>query len=159
MIEKSINELGQWVSEYAKGELNLLIRKRKKSSTGTLRDSIGYRAVKRGASYRIELTARAKHAKYVHYGRRPGKFPPPDAILQWIDDKKIRFQDRKKGGFIKRTEQLEKQVVFLIGRKIKEEGIKPFPYFTRAIEASATKARPLWEAVIKEQIKFYFRGN
>lgn len=159
MIEKAVNELGQWVTEYAKGELNLFIRKRRKTSTGKLRDSLTYRAVRRGSDYRIELIGRAKHAKYVHFGRRPGKMPPPQAILQWINDKPIRLQDKKRGGFMKQTPQAKKQVAFLIGRKIKEKGIEPFPYFTRAIEASATKAKPLWEAVIKEQIKFYFRGD
>jgi len=159
MIENSINALSSWITEYAKGELNLFIRKRRKTSTGKLREGLTYRAVKRGQDYRIELIGKAEHSKFVHFGRRPGKFPPPMAIRKWIDDKPIRLQDKQKGGFIKRTEANKRKVAFLIGRKIKEKGIEPFPYFTRAVEASATKARPLWEAVIKEQIKFYFRGN
>ena len=52
-------------------------------------------------------------------GRGPGKFPPPDKILEWIRIKPIIPDDR--GGRL----PTEQQLAFLIGRKIAEQGIEP----------------------------------
>jgi len=156
---KELNELGQWLVDYAKGELKLYVKKRRKHTTGKLGNSLYHRTLKSGNLFKIELGSRSGYGKFVHFGRRPGKFPPPPAILKWMEKKPIRLQDKKRGGFIKNTPENRRQVAFLIGRKIKEQGIEAFPYFTRSLEASKTKAKPIWERVIKEQIKFYFSGN
>ena len=54
--------------------------------------------------------------QYAEYGRRPGKFPPPDAILKWIQFK--RLVPTSRGGKVPTT----KQLVYLISRKIALEG-------------------------------------
>jgi hypothetical protein len=54
---------------------------------------------------------------YFHFqkvGRRPGKFPPIDAILQWIKDKGIQ------------SDIPEKSLAYLIGRKIAKSGTDIF---------------------------------
>lgn len=54
---------------------------------------------------------------YIHFqkvGRRPGKFPPIDAILQWITEKGIR------------ADIPERQLAFLIARKISRQGTDIF---------------------------------
>lgn len=53
---------------------------------------------------------------YAEYGRRPGKFPPPDAILKWIQFKRLIPTSR--GDKIPTT----KQLVYLISRKIALKG-------------------------------------
>lgn len=53
-----------------------------------------------------------EYAYNLIYGRRAGKMPPRDAILQWIDDKRI-VSDIKK-----------ESLAYLIQRKIGQEGIK-----------------------------------
>ena len=53
---------------------------------------------------------------YAEYGRRPGKFPPPDAILKWIQFKRI--VPSSHSGKIPTTNQL----VYLISRKIALKG-------------------------------------
>lgn len=52
---------------------------------------------------------------YLQDGRRPGKFPPKQPILDWIDDKGIQFNDIKK-----------ESLAFLIQRKIANEGTTAF---------------------------------
>ena len=54
--------------------------------------------------------------QYAEYGRRPGKFPPPDEILKWIQFKRI--VPSSHSGKIPTTNQL----VYLISRKIALKG-------------------------------------
>ena len=54
--------------------------------------------------------------EYAENGRRPGKFPPPDAILKWVQFK--RLVPRAINGKVPTTNQL----VYLISRKIATKG-------------------------------------
>lgn len=54
--------------------------------------------------------------RIVENGRRPGKFPPPDAIIEWIRVKPI--MPRETGKI-----PSEKSLAYLIGRKIARDGI------------------------------------
>lgn len=56
--------------------------------------------------------------KYIENGRGKGKFPPVDKILEWIKIKPVKPQ--KKNGKL----PTEKQLAYLIGRKIAREGWK-----------------------------------
>lgn len=156
MIERLSNDLGEWINDYAKGELNLIVKRRRKTSTGALRDSLTYRPVLRGADLRLVFASNEVHAKPVHYGRRKGVFPPVAPIMQWIDDKPIRLRD-KDGQFIKKTEKAKKQVAYLIARKIAKDGIEPFPYYTRAIEKSLERRRDLYQKIAKEQVRIIWQ--
>lgn len=49
---------------------------------------------------------------YIEHGRGPGKFPPPEAIQNWIRVKNI----------VPREDRTVPQVSYLIGRKIAREG-------------------------------------
>lgn len=58
-------------------------------------------------------------AKYIYqlkYGRKPGKFPPIEAILNWIRDKRIQPNDGIS----------ERSLAFLISRKIAKKGTNIF---------------------------------
>ena len=66
---------------------------------------------------------------FVEKGRKSGgKFPPLNVIEKWIQDKRIRPENR--GGRL----PTQKQLAFLIGRKIAEEGIKPGNYEINTIK-------------------------
>jgi len=59
-------------------------------------------------------------AKYFYqqkHGRRPGKFPPIDDILNWIREKRITPKDSK---------TTERQLAFLFARKIAQSGTDIF---------------------------------
>lgn len=66
--------------------------------------------------------------KYVEYGRKPGKFPPIDAIKMWIDVKPI--LPRAINGKLPTKPQL----AFLIARKIAQKGIKPKPFLYNTMD-------------------------
>lgn len=79
---------------------------RKINASGELSASIRYEVDEAGMTiYAVDYVV------YANYGRKPGKFPPPDAIKQWIDDKHLTFEIPKDS------------LAFLIGRKISEKGI------------------------------------
>jgi hypothetical protein len=64
--------------------------------------------------------------KYIENGRKAGgKFPPYTAIAKWVKDKGIK--PYKKG-------ISEKQLIYLIRRKISIDGIKPKHLLAKAVE-------------------------
>jgi len=69
----------------------------------------------------------ADYWKYIEYGRPPGKRPPINAILKWIQQKGITPRSGKP--------MSQKSLAFLIARKIGRDGIKPRPVlFPQIIE-------------------------
>ncbi len=83
---------------------------------------------------------------YIHFqkvGRRPGKFPPIDAILNWITEKGIR------------SDIPEKNLAFLIARKIAQSGTDIFIRKRPGLnpEAEITEARKELVRNIAEIVK------
>jgi hypothetical protein len=162
MIEVAIKDLSEWIVEYAQGQLKVYVRKRNKMSSGDLYKSLSYRAFNRKGTIKIELLS-IDYGKYVHFGRRPGKFPPVKAIYDsetktgWLKDKGLRMRDPKTGSFVKATENAKKQAAFLIGRKIAKDGIAAYPFYTQAIEASIDKNKQAWSNLAKAQVMFFLK--
>lgn len=74
-----------------------------------------------------------EYGTYIEEGRKPGKFPPPDAIVKFIQERRITPQPyRLTGG--KTVIPTQQQLAFLIGRKISKEGIPPRPYLQESID-------------------------
>jgi hypothetical protein len=71
--------------------------------------------------------------RYVEYGRRPGKFPPIDAIRNWIKVKPV-VPDARTGKV-----PSEDQLAFLIARKISREGIPARHAINKAVYNDATE--------------------
>ena len=65
---------------------------------------------------------------YAENGRKPGRFPPPDAILKWIQFKRLVPTSRNV------KVPTTKQLVFLISRKIATEGTKGKPLLQQTID-------------------------
>lgn len=109
------------------------------SNTGTFANSIFSNVNKIGAiAYQIETGAGVEYAEFIEFGRAPGKFPNLDAISSWVG-KKFGFGNvqssfdtvkaKAEGGDRKAREHL--QVVYLVGRKIADKGIKGRFFFMR----------------------------
>lgn len=81
------------------------------------------------------------YAVFVEYGRRAGKFPPLDYIVQWVR-KKLRLPDRE-----------ARSVGFLIARKIAKKGTKPHPFLGPAVEKNREKVNEAITMAIKDAIK------
>jgi len=67
--------------------------------------------------------------QYAENGRRPGKFPPPDAILKWIQFKRL-VPNPGRNGKIPDTRQL----VYLISRKIALHGTEGQHLFEKTLD-------------------------
>lgn len=87
-------------------------------ASGMLISSVNTNVTVDGNEFSIEVNLE-DYWKYVEDGRGPGKFPPPDKILQWIRMKPILPQPMSNGKL-----PTEKQLAFLIGRKIANEGFE-----------------------------------
>ena len=72
----------------------------------------------------------APEGEFVESGRRPNsRFPPPGQIAKWAKERGIpQFRD-KKGRYISNDAR-----TFLLSRAIAIKGIRPFPFFSDAIE-------------------------
>lgn len=92
-----------------------------KNASRKLTDTIKSNVLVGDQAYEITLTLQ-EYWKYIEHGRPPGKFPPVKALLDWISVKPIIPRPDADGRI-----PTPKQLSFLIGRKIKEEGIEPFP--------------------------------
>ena len=84
-------------------------------ATGNLADKIGFRVLNKGVEYLVEVDL-LSYWKYVEYGRRPGKMPPMEPILEWIKAKPV--IPREVNGNL----PTERQLAFLIARSIGENG-------------------------------------
>ena len=86
-------------------------------ASGKLVQSVRYELKYNETSYEVGLYME-DYWKYVEYGRKAGKFPPLSKIEEWIKVKPVipRPYDGKL--------PTEKQLAYLIGRKIANEGIE-----------------------------------
>lgn len=109
--------LGEFAVELRNRYQDNLIRDNK-IATGNLLNSVDYKVQYDDRAIWVELHLE-DYYRWVENGRAPGKFPPPDKIMEWIRIKPIIPDDR--GGRL----PTEQQLAFLIGRKIAEEGIEP----------------------------------
>lgn len=109
--------LGEFAVELRNRYQDNLIRDNK-IATGNLLNSIDYKVQYDDRAIWVELHLE-DYYKWVENGRGPGKFPPPDKILEWIRIKPIIPDDR--GGRL----PTEQQLTYLIGKKIAEQGIEP----------------------------------
>lgn len=109
--------LGEFAVELRNRYQDNLIRDNK-IATGNLLNSIDYKVDYNDRAIWVELHLE-DYYKWVENGRGPGKFPPPDKILEWIRIKPVIPDDR--GGRL----PTEQQLAYLIGKKIAEQGIEP----------------------------------
>lgn len=83
------------------------------------------------------------YALFVEYGRKAGKMPPADEIMQWVR-KKLRIAD----------ENIAKGIGFVIARTIGKRGTRPHPFFAPAVEKNKKAVvDAISEAVNKETKK------
>ena len=134
------------VNTYVKGLAgiykDLLIRDDKRSSGNLIRSIQPVESEMEGSRITGAMSL-ASYWKYVENGRRPGKWPPYDAILKWVTEKPV-IPRPGKGGRI----PTEKQLAFLIQRKIGLEGIKPGNQLAEAQRL----ASPRYESVIQDAV-------
>jgi hypothetical protein len=122
----------QVLNEYT----NLFIQLYKEQApvaSGELRNSLSGIIVINGDHYDVIINI-SEIWKYIEYGRKPDKYPPVQAMRDYIRNKKIIPQPftLPSGRKVIPTND---QLAFLFGRKIYRDGIEPNPIFQESIDA------------------------
>lgn len=91
----------------------------------------------------------APHWKYVENGRRPGKFPPIDNILEWVKAKPQLARPNR----LDRKELAPKQLAFLVARKIATKGIQPGNQLEEALDIVYARWKDRIDAAITADIE------
>ena len=137
--------LNAFIDDFVSTYKSLLIRDNKKA-TGNLVSSIKPLKIDFANNKMQGSIDIASYWKYVEYGRRPGKFPPVNKILDWIKVKPV--IPRPLNGLKPPTEA---QLAFLISRKIARDGIKPGNQYEEALNISWTRnEKNISEAISKD---------
>lgn len=113
-LQEALAQYAQAITDRYKQNLESSGRR----ASGELISSVNSKVTVNGNEYAIELNLE-DYWYYVENGRGAGKFPPPDKILQWIKVKPILPTPMSNGKL-----PTEKQLAFLIGRKIANEGFE-----------------------------------
>ena len=91
----------------------------------------------------------APYWKYVENGRKAGKFPPIDNILDWVKAKPQLVRPNR----LDRKELAPKQLAFLVARKIATKGIQPGNQLSEAIDIVYTRWKDRIDAAITADIE------
>lgn len=114
--------------------------------TGLLRQSGRVQKVNDGKAVDIgffDTTNRnSGYALYVEHGRRSGKFPPVDEIVQWVR-KKFRLDERA-----------ARSVGFLIARDIARHGTTPHPFFQPAVNKNISSLSEVIRKILQRDRKY-----
>ena len=92
-------------------------------------------------SYGISLILQ-DYWKNVEYGRRPGKFPNITSLQEWIQVRRILPRPMANGKL-----PTEKQLTFMIGNSIKENGIPARPVLANTLEKNKDMINKVKDAV------------
>lgn len=122
-LQRVLNEYGKELQDLYKQKLLNDDAK----ATGNLINSVKYLFEHRGNTYAVSIKL-MDYWKYIEYGRKPGKFPPFNAIKKWIEVKPV--LPRPYNGRVPTINQL----TYLICRKIEREGIKARNVLERTLE-------------------------
>ena len=84
--------------------------------------------------------------KYIEYGTRP-HFPPPSALEEWIRIKPVTILPRGNN-----KPPTTKQLAYLIGRKISQDGTKAHYYLVQTIEEVIERYETILENAIQQDL-------
>ena len=130
---------------YKSGTINSPI-----NSSGSLRDSIELVKKKTRKENSIGFNIKGnQYGEQLNEGTDGGKFPNIDALVDWIKTKPVRLRDSS-GKFVTATESRIKGLAFVIGRSIKENGIKKTNFLTDLINEEFKKISTIGEPISED---------
>lgn len=145
-LEAVLNEYGKEVrNQY---QLNLIHSDR--IASGELLNSCEFDVKLSNRTYQVRLEL-ADYWKYVEYGRKPGKFPPTSKILDWILIKPVLPRPDDK------IQPTPKQLAFLIGRKIANEGYEGSKDLEKANDSLIKRFEPKIVAALAKDLGTYMQ--
>lgn len=122
-LKNVLEEMGEKLIQIYQGKLD----GNDKNASHKLRDTLDWAIDIDGSRYELWLSLQ-DYWIYVENGRKAGKMPPISAIEEWIRVKPV--IPREYNGKL----PTERQLAFLIARKIGLEGIKPQPLLSESID-------------------------
>lgn len=144
-LQRVLEEAGEFFIKEARANLGA----NRSYASGTLGDTLEKIIEINDNAYSLKISLQ-DYWKYVENGRKPGKFPPPWAIQEWITVKPVKPYPLNNGKL-----PTIKQLSYLIGRKIAEEGIQPKPFFEPAKQATKERWQAAIDYAIEEDVKNY----
>lgn len=141
-LERVLNEFADAFIQNARNGL----QEHNSIATGELYNSFE-KIIEIGEDYFKVSISLADYWKYVNGGRQPGKFPPPDAIKNWIEVKPVNPYPLSNG----KTPSVE-QLTFLISRKIANDGIEPTNFYDEAKELTIRDFEERISLAIQEDV-------
>ena len=130
-------------------QLNLIHSDR--VASGELLNSCEFDLKLTDKTYQVRLEL-ADYWKYVEYGRNPGKFPPTSKILDWIMIKPVIPRPDRNGKL-----PTPKQLAFLIGRKIANEGYEGSKDLEKANDSLIKRYEPKIVAALAKDLGTYMQ--
>lgn len=127
------------------------LQKNNSIATGQVRNS----GVVEAKENDIDVVFKSLHASAVEFGRRAGKQPPTDNILEWIKKKGIADTTTARGGRRKRGEDFYKRaksLAYLIARKIGKFGVKARPFLYPAFRQNEDEVMRILTSSIKKKL-------
>lgn len=146
-LQQVLQEYAREAEEMYKYQLSL----GGKTASRKLIDSVKSNVVVGEQSYEVTLTLQ-DYWKYIEKGRKPGKFPPVGAILNWISVKPIIPRPMENGNL-----PSPNQLAYLIGRKIEQEGIEPHPALMTTQEELDRIYHEKLSIALRNDVSFYIR--
>lgn len=146
-LQQVLQEYAREAEEMYKYQLSL----GGKTASRKLIDSVKSNVVVGEQSYEVTLTLQ-DYWKYIEKGRKPGKFPPVGAILNWISVKPIIPRPMENGNL-----PSPNQLAYLIGRKIEQEGIEPHPALMTTQEELDRIYHEKLSIALSLDVSFYIR--
>ena len=144
-LQQVLDDFTKDVAETYRG---LLLRDGK-NATGELISSIKPMTPELvGGTFECSLSL-APHWKYVENGRKAGKFPPIDNILDWVKAKPQLARPNR----LDRKEIAPKQLAFLVARKIAAKGIQPGNQLEEAMDIVYARWKDRIDAAITADIE------
>lgn len=141
-LTKVLDEYGKQAELGYRGRLN----RGKKNASYKLADSVKYFVRQNGIAYEVGLNLE-DYWRYVEYGRRPGKRPPVNAILEWIKVKPVIPRPNDYGRIPRPT-----QLAWAIATKIAKVGTKPTPIMAQTTEELNRHYVPLIREALAKDI-------
>lgn len=138
-LSKGLQSFGELAAKYMKETLS----SKGKDATGNLMNNIEVTLDKDNNIQDIAIEM-PDYGQYVDSGRKPGgKFPPPQAIKNWIKDKPIRVRGISIDS-----------AAYLIGKKISEKGIEPTPFIEQSINKAFEQGEDLVLDALENDVAF-----
>ena len=132
-IENTLNDFGRQLVNSLKSSLQ------NAKPGASLDNDIDFTLQTNGDAYNLQLSL-PSYYKWIDGGRKPGRFPSPQVLTNWINNKGLKLSSKKIRASSSKTlspQNENKSLAFLIGRKIATKGISATNFYSNVVNNNA----------------------